>query len=165
MLFFKKVGVVNKMQNDLLMGSSGSKNHISSLELLHAFFDFYIFSFSSNRSIYIYIYTHIYIYTYIYIWPCLFCIGRKRDRPGQLLGNAICKEGSPEIRKKKKSYPGGTCPEKEVRKKNEAFFKERDQNFHDSNMGRTTWFHILNNLHTWLRRSDLKGSKRLEIQF
>ena len=73
----------------------------------------------------------------------------------------VVRRGHPKFKKK---LPWRDLPWKRGEKKNGAFLKERDQNFHDSNMGWTTRFHILNNLHTWLRRSDLKGSKRLEIQ-
>ena len=54
------------------------------------------------------------ICVYIYIWLRLFCFVFFRACPGQLLVNAICKEGSPENRGKKVAL---VSPAMEIRTK------------------------------------------------
>ena len=96
-------------------------------------------------------------------WPRLFCIGRRHDRPRKLLVYRIYKEGYPENRGKKVSA-AIVCRKKRFVKKKWDLAKKKWDLFITLTLEDSIAPNFSGVYMTWLRRSDLNGSKRLEKQ-
>ena len=97
----------------------------------------------------------------MYIWLRLFCIGRKNDRPRKLFVYTIYKEGSHENRLKKVSA-AIVCRKKRFVKKKWDLAKKKWDLFITLTLEDSIAPIFSGVYMTWLRRSDLNGSKRLE---